>query len=207
MTTSGVRERPCTALICDYDPTWLSITKVQVRDAGFEVVGDASTVVGALQLSMILEPSLVIVTNEHSGLTGLEAIEDFRNQAHRPEVLVLSTSEIDRHVFLERGAFLLVGRFDVEAFADALVEIREFLISGERRTRSERRNPADRRVEQNWGAVSSERRHQGSRRVGGRRGADDSADVEPELDEVWTAAIARANAAVADWTATPDEPA
>ncbi len=166
----GEKNRPFTAIVCDYDPIWHARAIARVRDHGFDVLGEATNVVDALRVSAHVQPSLVVTSNEHYGLTALDAIENFRAQPHHPEVLVLSTSQVDRHVFLERGALLLVGRYDNDAFDRALEEAKEFLTTGERRKR-DRRSNGDRRVRQDWRAVTKERRSHTDRRRAQRRAA------------------------------------
>jgi hypothetical protein len=165
----GMKNRPLTAIVCDYDPLWLPAAVARVREAGFEVLGDTVSVVDALRWSNYLKPSLVVVTNEHSGLTALQALDDFRQQEHQPEVLVLSTSEVDRHFFIANGALLLAGRFDNDGFDRALAEAKDYLITGERRKNTDRRGTRDRRVAQDWKMVTKERRSGVDRRVEDRR--------------------------------------
>ena len=205
----GRKNRPLTAIVVDYDPLWLPAAVERVRAAGFDVLGDATSVVDGLRWSNYLKPSLVVVTNEHSGLTALQAIDDFKRQEHEPEVLVLSTSEIDRAFFIRHGALLLAGRFDNDGFDRALAEAKDYLITGERRKRFDRRQLADRRVVQDWKMVTKERR-QKERRQGDRRTlAEAAAAIAAQVDDatdlhgVFARAIARANA-VAAATATPD---
>jgi DNA-binding NarL/FixJ family response regulator len=166
----GEKNRPFTAIVCDYDPIWHTRTIARVRDHGFEVLGEATNLVDALRISKDLKPSLVVTSNEHYGLTALEAIRNFREQPHQPEVLVLSTSQVDRHVFLDLGALLLVGRYDNDAFDRALEEAKEFLTTGERR-KADRRTNGDRRVRQDWRTVTKERRGTTDRRQAQRRAA------------------------------------
>jgi len=166
----GEKDRPFTAIVCDYDPIWHARAIARVRDHGFEVLGQATNVVDALRVAKDLRPSLVVVSNEHYGLTALEAIEDFRRLPHHPEVLVLSTSQVDRQRFLDLGALLLVGRFDHDAFDRALEEAKEFLTTGERR-KTDRRSQGERRVHQDWRTVTKERRGQTDRRQAQRRAA------------------------------------
>ena len=166
----GEKDRPFTAIVCDYDPIWHARAIARVRAHGFEVLGQATTVVDALRVSKDHKPSLVVVSNEHYGLTALEAIEDFRRQPHRPEVLVLSTSQVDRQRFLSLGALLLVGRFDNDGFDHALEETKEFLTTGERR-KTDRRSHRERRLHQDWQMVTKERRGATDRREAQRRAA------------------------------------
>lgn len=194
---AGKLNRPHTAVVCDYDPIWLARAKARVAGAGFEVLGEAVNVVDALNRSRELEPSLIVVTNEHYGLTALDAIADFRAQRHAPEVLVLSTSEVDRQFFLDRGALLLVGRFDDAGFDRALADAAEFLVTGNRRQSSDRRTRPDRRQRQDWRMVSTERRRGGDRRSADRRAQRDRLPDEPDLHLVLARAIAKANSVAA----------
>jgi len=214
----GMKDRPLTAIVCDYDPLWLPAAVARVRDAGFEVLVDTISVVDAIRWSDYLKPTLVVVTNEHSGLTALQALDDFKKQQHRPEVLVLSTSEVDRQFFIDNGALLLAGRFDNDGFDRALAEAKDYLITGERRKKSDRRQLTDRRVEQDWRMVTKERRSGIDRRGIDRRTkeevmaeamADAMADMRValssssdatsglDLHDIFAKAVARANAVAA----------
>lgn len=175
------QSRPLTALVCDHDHLVLRATSALLEELGFEILGDAHNAVEAIREAEFLKPSLVVMTHEQVGISGLEALPDLRRIDPAPEVVLIA---IDGHrihdATREAGGFEVVDQGDGPMLRRVLEEARELLVTGERRaTGSDRRTGADRRVHQDWSKVISERRSGEDRRKGSRRGeGSESAGTE-----------------------------
>lgn len=166
--------RPLTAIVCDPDPYTRSSTTVLTRDAGFEVLAEFAFSVDAARQAEVVGPSLVLMVNEQSGVTGIEAIEEIRatNPSNPPEVVLLTSDlSISDHA-AELGAFAVARRTDPEMVERVLDEVRHLLETGERRSSDDRRSGADRRTAQDWSKVTQQRRSGQDRRAGLRREND-----------------------------------
>lgn len=164
--------RPLHAIVCDFD-RWhrLSITQL-LEEAGFSVVAEAEFAVEAIQQVVALHPTLVVITLETSGLSGLDAIPDLRGGDDPPEIILLANDEKARDAAVAAGAFDLALKGDTDMIERQLDEVRELLETGERRTSSDRRAGADRREKADWAKVTAERRSGDERRADLRREKD-----------------------------------
>lgn len=163
--------RPLTAVVCDHDQLVLRATSAVLEELGFEILGDARNAVEAIREAEYLKPSLVVMTHEQVGLSGLEALPDLRRLDPPPEVVLIALeSQRIAEATREQGGFDVVEQGDGPMLQRVLEEARELLITGERRAGgSDRRTGADRRVAQDWSKVISERRSGEDRRKGDRR--------------------------------------
>ncbi len=160
--------RALTALVCDGDP----VTRA-AKDAGFEVLEQADNAARALQLYPFHPASLVITSQELPGMSGLEALADFRRLDNPPEVIIITADTSIRQQGRDEGAFAVIERGDTEALSRALADARYLFETGERRRSSDRRSGEDRRKKQDWSKVTIERRSGVDRRQQNRRRARD----------------------------------
>lgn len=168
--------RPLRALICDPDPLSQAAVAHTVEGAGFEVVDRSDNGPHALALMKIHEPTLLVVSNELSGMLGYEVLEAVRSPEGgegEPEVILVSGDTSIRERALAAGAQGVLNRGDVAALERTLAEVRHYLETGERRAGDDRRTGDDRRVQQDWSKVTMERRSGDDRRGGERRNDDD----------------------------------
>lgn len=68
------------------------------KDAGFDVVGEASDGDEALALTRELEPDVVVLDISMPGMSGLDVIGQLRSQSPRSRVLVLSIHDHEEYV-------------------------------------------------------------------------------------------------------------
>lgn len=173
--------RPLKAMICDPDAWSRRATIELVEEAGFEVIGESENAVEALHQNDYLHPTLIVMTHEHTGLSGLEAIPDLHRAEEPPEVILISLDDTARDRAKEAGAFELAVKGDNEMLERMLKEVRELLETGERRKSSDRRTGDDRRKAQDWSKVISERRTGDDRRGNLRREKDVTSKAKDAL--------------------------
>jgi DNA-binding NarL/FixJ family response regulator len=169
------------AIVCDSDPWARRALEVLAEKAGFEIVGEATNAIEAVRLTELLQPTLVILSNEHFGLSGLEVTPDLRRVDDPPEVLLVSLDGSARAKAKEMGAFELAVKGDAEMIERMLSELRELLETGERRKSRDRRSGVDRRQRQDWSQVTYERRTGVERRGTIRREQDVTAAAKAIL--------------------------
>ena len=159
------------AIICDPDTWALRALETLLEHAGFKVVGEARNAIEAIRENEYLRPALIVIANELGGLSGLEAIRDLRSGDEPPEVILISTDATGREAAKGAGAFELAVKGDVEMLERLLDEVHELIVTGERRTKRDRRN-GQRRQAQDWSKVTHERRTGPDRRGNLRREKD-----------------------------------
>jgi len=164
--------RPLNAIICDSDAWTLRALEPIVKAAGFDIVGEAAHAVDAIRLAGYLHPTLILISHEQSGISGLEAIPELRQGDDPPEVIVLSLDPSGRAAAKDAGAFDLAVKGEAAMLERILGEARELLETGERRKSSDRRREPNRRERQDWSKVTYERRTGTERRTGLRRELD-----------------------------------
>ncbi len=164
--------RPLKAIICDSDAWELRALEPIVRDAGFDIVGEASHAIDAIRLTGYLRPTLVLISHEQSGLSGLEAISELRQGDDPPEVILLALDPTGREPAKDAGAFELAVKGEAAMLARMLAEVRVLLETGERRKTNDRRSEPNRREAQDWSKVTHERRSGTDRRLTLRRELD-----------------------------------
>lgn len=160
------------ALICDRDRWSMRATAEVVEAAGFEIIGEAENAVEALRLNELLRPALIVITNEQTGMSGLEAIPELFAVDDPPEIVLLSMDDSARDTAKFSGAYELALVGDTPMLERMLAEIGEILDTGERRSSNDRRSGEDRRQKQDWSKVTTERRSGTDRRRSMRREQD-----------------------------------
>jgi DNA-binding NarL/FixJ family response regulator len=173
--------KPRRALICDGDQLLRRTLGGLVEEAGFDVVGEASNVIQALQQVTGSKATLVVLTVESLVLNPIEIIAELRQGEHPPEVIVVSPDVAARAHALAVGAFDLTIHGDAEGLMEAAAAVGHQLATGERRARPERRIAPERRQRQEWSKVVSQRRSGAERRARQRRAAaaGDGGDGDP----------------------------
>jgi two-component system chemotaxis response regulator CheY len=161
--------KPKRAFICDGDELLRRTLGDLVKEAGFEVVGEAANIIQALERVGLVRPTLVVLTIESLVLNPIEIIADLRQGDPPPEIIVVSPDEAARAHALAVGAFDLTTHGDARALTEAAVAVAQLLTTGERRTHPERRSGQERRQRQDWSKVISQRRSGVERRAGRRR--------------------------------------
>jgi CheY-like chemotaxis protein len=158
-----------TVMVCVGDPLESRALEAMANEQGFQSVAGAATGPEALQAMPFLRPSLLLIVDELSGMTGLETARATLELDPRPEVLLLSHDPAALPTRPGDPVFATIGRGDRDALVDALGRVRHWLVTGERRTGEDRRK-GDRRKVQDWSKVTRERRSGVDRREGPRRG-------------------------------------
>lgn len=168
--------RPLTVLVCDSDLVARAAYARSAAAAGFEVLEQADNAARALQLYPFHPASLVITSQELFGMSGLEALSEFRRLDNPPEVMIITADMSIRDQARAAGAFAVIERGDPDALNRALSEARYLFETGERRKSGDRRSGTDRRQKQDWTKVTIERRSGIDRRQQSRRRAGDVAE-------------------------------
>jgi len=164
--------RPLKAIICDSDAWALRALEPIVTGAGFDIVGEAAHAVDAIRLTGYLRPTLILISHEQHGMSGLEAIPELRQGDDAPEVILLALDPTGRDAAKEAGAFELAVKGEAAMLERVLKEARDLLETGERRKSTDRRTEPNRRAKQDWSKVTYERRTGDDRRTGLRREHD-----------------------------------
>lgn len=172
--------RPLQAIICDFDGWHRQAVAQLLEEHGFEILGEAEFAVEALHLVEALHPTLVVITQESSGLSGLDALPELLAGDDPPEVLLLANDDRARDAARAAGAFDLAVKGETDLIERLLDEVRELLETGERRSRADRRSGTDRREKQDWSKVTTERRSGEDRRAELRRD-DDASRVAKDI--------------------------
>ena len=159
------------AVICDPDSWALRALESMLRGAGFEIVAETHNAIETLRENEYLHPALIVMTNELFGLSGIDAVRELRAGDDPPEVILISTDGTGREAAKHAGAYDLAVKGDVEMLQRMLDEVRELIITGERRNKRDRRN-GPRRLQQDWSKVTHERRVGTERRANLRREKD-----------------------------------
>jgi DNA-binding response OmpR family regulator len=152
-----------TAVVCEADESTRHLMSNMVREAGYEVVGEADRAFEAVELTRILTPSLVVIDQDLPFVTGLEVLTDLKDSSARCEVLLVTRDEGVRDEATSAGAFGVVYKTKLHELSGALARAKEFLEGSGERPDDERRTGRDRRQKQDWQQVTSERRKQSRR--------------------------------------------
>jgi DNA-binding NarL/FixJ family response regulator len=180
--------RPLTVTVCDGDPLVSRTFGQLAADRGFEVGTPATNGAQLLDMLAVVHPSLVIVTNELPGIPGIEVLANLARLAAPPELVLVTSDERVRADAMAAGAFAVADRYDLGELEAAVDAVKELFETGERRKVTDRRSGRDRRQEQDWSKVISERRV-GERRQGPRRSDEQTADdgwVDRRKEQDWS---------------------
>lgn len=164
--------RPLRAIVCDFDRWHRQVVTQLLDEAGFEVVAEAEHAVDATNQVRALQATLVVITVDALGLSGFDAVTHLRQGDDPPEVLVVAGDDSGRAAAKAAGAFDLAVKDHPDVLGRQIDEVRELLLTGERRASGDRRSGEDRRQAQDWSKVTTERRSGDERRGGLRREQD-----------------------------------
>jgi DNA-binding NarL/FixJ family response regulator len=176
---------PLTAIIADFDLWVRRALGTSVIEAGFEVVAEAASIVDVLREAAYLHPALVVITQDAIGMNPLDILTELLDDGITPEVVLVTHDTSSRERAKSLGAYDVVDQGDPDALLAMLREIREIVETGERRRQGDRRSGEDRRVQQDWAKVTTQRRQGGERRKGPRRKDDlepDAGTARPDTD-------------------------
>lgn len=138
-----------------------------VVTSGYELAGEFSIAIEALNQIAFAPVDVVVIANELQGLSGVEVTPELTEAGIR--VILISNDEVTLSQAREAGAFAAIPRGDLASFEQALAGIGHEAVDGERRSGGDRRRGQDRRVAQDWSKVIRERREGTDRRTGERR--------------------------------------
>lgn len=137
-----------------------SLIERLVIDAGFDVVGQAEFAVNAEHLVSHYTPDIVVVENELTGITGVEAMPNLHAASPDSQFVLIVAEDWTPSNRGEVGAFSVLTRERLDELGSELGALDEWLHNqaegngGE----PERRSGRDRRVRQDWTKVGWERR-------------------------------------------------
>jgi len=137
-----------------------SLIERLVADAGYDVVGQADVAVNAEHLIGHYRPDIVVVENELSGLTGVEALTQLREASPSTQFVLIVADDWTPTDRGELGAFAVLTRSRLADLGDELGVLDRWLKERAELPGSsqERRTGRDRRVKQEWSKVGWERR-------------------------------------------------
>jgi len=153
-----------TVLLCDLDPDSRVLTARAATAAGFDVAGETDRLPDALELTKLVGPNLVVVTDEIPFGEGLGSLRQFKREFPTIEVLLVTRDESIEGEARDAGAFGVLFRFKPDEYEGAFNRVKAWLESADERPRAERRTGKDRRNQQDWNQVTSERRSGTDRR-------------------------------------------
>jgi DNA-binding NarL/FixJ family response regulator len=173
-------------MVCDSDPLVSRTFGQLAADRGFDVCTPATNGAQLLDLIDVVHPSLVIVSNELPGMSGVEVLTIVQGLDDRPELVLVTTDEQATAEAMAAGALAVADRYDVSELAAAVDDAKVLLETGERRKVADRRSGLDRRQHQDWSKVISERRV-AERRQGPRRAEESTGDewVDRRTEQDW----------------------
>lgn len=164
---------PHPALVVEPDADFAQALERILGDHGCEVASHVGSAVDAISVVRHVHPRIVVVTNELTGTTGVDALDGLRAESDvpgLPETILVTHDLALREHGLAAGAFAVVDRTDSDALDEAVGDVVHLLETGERRSKvDDRRAGEDRRQHQDWTKVTSERRSGEDRREGDRR--------------------------------------
>lgn len=165
-------------LVVDSDPRWATaIEKRVTAHQRFEVVAVTGMVAHAVDLLERFQPSAIMLAVELSGTSGLEAIPIFRRIDPDCEIILLSQGSNARELASQFGCFGSVSKFRAAQEFDGVVNRLATFLDQPPTDAKQRRTGEDRRQEQEWNKVTSERRNN-ERRI------EDTGHVPLETDSL-----------------------
>jgi chemotaxis response regulator CheB len=156
-------------LVCDRDELARRAWSRVISERGYEVVGEATTAVEAVQLRGVFGATVVVIGNELVGLSGIEVVTELSEAGAR--VILVSSDDGVLAQARAAGAFFAMARGDLDTFERAVDSLGGAQVEGDRRSGADRRSAVDRRLAQDWGKVIRERRDGADRRQCERRAA------------------------------------
>lgn len=111
-----------TALICDDDPVVRGVVAEMVQAHGWEPA-ETATARGALLLTELLGPDLVIMDVALAGMSGLEASARIRTECPTARILVLSSFEVPPETCRRVGAIGAIAKDELPRLESVLDEL------------------------------------------------------------------------------------
>lgn len=161
------------AAICHPDQMGRTALEHLLEANGFSVAVEAEHAPGLLQALQFDSVHLAVVENALSGTLGMDIIEELVGTEPPTQVVLVTSDTSLRDEALGKGAWAIAPRGDTDAMERILAEVLHYLRTGERRGGADRRSGGERRVQQDWTKVTSERRSGDDRRRAERRSDDD----------------------------------
>ncbi len=146
-------------LIIDSDPRWATAVENRVNaHERFEVAAVAGMVGHGIELLERLEPSAIMLAVELVGTSGIEAIPIIRRVNPDCEIVLLSQGANARELASQFGVFGSVSKFRAAEEFDGIVSRLATFLDSPATKGKQRRTGEDRRKQQDWSKVTSERR-------------------------------------------------
>ncbi len=125
----------------------------------FEIANVAANAILTVDLAEKIQPDVILLSDLSPGTPGRQVLADLARVA--PNALVIITTGGDpRHLEDRVEVVKAIGEYDVDALKRALDATAVFLDTPDHGDRPERRSQAERRIQQDWTKVFSERRVQ-----------------------------------------------
>ena len=137
-----------------------------VAQSGYEVVGVAEMAVQAEQLAKHLEPDMIVVENELTGITGVEALPILHAASPQSQVVLVVADDWQPTNIGDIGAYAVLRRSRLTELGAELNALDRWLSeqAANLGDRSENRKGRDRRKQQDWSKVGFEKRSGSDRR-------------------------------------------
>lgn len=131
-------------------------------EAGYDVVGAATTGVNGERFLAHFRPAVVVVEHDLMGPSGLESIPALHAASPATQVLLVVNDDWQPRDLAGAGAFAVVTRSDLSRLVTELDGLGAWIEANATGTATsigtERRHGRDRRVHQDWAKVGWERR-------------------------------------------------
>jgi len=153
-----------TMLVCHHDPARRALAAAAGEAMGLRNVGEVTMFPEVLAMADLVDPSVLLLDRRAAGVDGSSSIEELV-RAHPMAAVVVITDELSTADTLMAAGAAAVALDGDRAALDAAIERALICLGAEKGAGSGRRSRQDRRKQQDWSKVTSERRGGEDRRL------------------------------------------
>jgi DNA-binding NarL/FixJ family response regulator len=153
-----------TSAICASDDMVRQVIASAVRHAEFEIESETTAAADLVESIRYLTPDLIVLDNDLPWRSGIDVIPELYEAHPTSAILLVANDPGIRDHAVSVGAFGVVYKRELSEIEGALRRARTWLSDPELRKPGERRTGRDRRIQQDWNQVTTERRSGTDRR-------------------------------------------